>query len=186
MHKILTAFAALALLSACEVDIGKDKRATRDVADAPKGSASASSGDAGQVGAEDGQLSIDAPGFKMKLDIPKGIADRTNFDSDSGVLYPGAALSGLHVEARERSADSSVGDQSVVELRFSSGDPPTMVAAWYRDPARVEHFTIASVARRGDGYAIRGVEKENGKAFGLRLTPRNAGTEGVLMLRDRS
>ena len=183
MRSIFFVVAAAALLGACEARIGKN---SDEEAAGPQGSASASSGGvaepSAQAQAKEGQLSIDAPGFQMKLDIPKELANRAEIDSNSGILYPGSSLSGMHVEARKRSG----AEQSHVELRFTSSDAPAKVAAWYRDPARAAEFTIGTVRQNGAGYAIQGTEKGDGDPFDLTLNPRGGGTEGVLRLRDRS
>lgn len=71
--------AASALVGACDVKMGNDA-GNQDVA----GNVSA----AGK--AEDGQLSVSAPGFEMKLDIPDGIRSRAGIDDENGLIYPGA------------------------------------------------------------------------------------------------
>jgi hypothetical protein len=163
----LTALAAFSILSACEARIGSE-----DEAPPPEST--------GNGQAEEGELSIDTPGFQMKLNIPKAIADRAEVDSDSGVLYPGATLSGIHVEGRGKAGDSRV------ELRFNSKDDPARIAAWYRDPARAAEFSITSASQNGDVINLSGTEKEDGDPFDLSLSPRGGGgTDGRLRLRDR-
>ena len=182
MRSVLPLLAGLVLLTACEARIGKDDTAAGD--GKPQGSASASSGTGGASAgtqSKEGELSIDAPGFQMKLDIPKALSDRAGVDSDSGILYPGSSLGGLHVQARGQ------GSEDQVELRFTTADAPDKVLAWYRDPARASDFTLASANRSGAGYAVRGTEKGDGDPFDLSLNPRSGGgTEGILKLRDRS
>lgn len=170
--KPLTLICALALLSACEARTGKeaDKGKREPVAAAAEGKA------------EEGQFSIDAPGFDMKIDIPAGVT--SHGDSDSDMLYPGATLSGMHIEGSKKGAGGK--GSAGIELRFTTADPPGKVAAWYRDPARASGFTIASVRREGAALVIAGAEKEDGDPFTLRLSPRGGGTEGRLTLTDRS
>ena len=162
-----TLLGTLALLAACEARIGKpDEKVELE--------------SVGNGQAESGELSIDTPGFKMKLDIPKAIADRAEVDSDSGVLYPGSTLSGMHVEGRGK------GEGNRVELRFISKDDPAKIAAWYRDPARAGEFSIKSASRSGDVINLTGTEKEDGDPFDLSLSPRGGGgTDATLRLRDR-
>ncbi len=166
--------AALALLGACEARIGKS-----EAEKAEAGAASQAPAAAGK--AEEGQLSIKAPGFDLKLDIPDAIANHANADGE--LIYPGAELSGMHVEA---GADKGAGRQSGVELRFRSTDPVDKVAAWYRDPARAEGFAIASTRREESGLVIEGTQKSDGDPFTLRLTPAPTGTAGRLTLSDRN
>ena len=167
--KLLCMMGGLALLAACEARIGRDDG---------QSNAAATAKEKGE--AEEGTFSIDTPGLQMKLDIPTALAERAEVDSENGLLYPGANLSGIHVEAREGNG------QSRVELRFSSADAPERVAAWYRDPARADDFTIASGSRNGGVITLAGTQKDDGDPFELSLSPRNGGgTDGRLKLRER-
>lgn len=176
MKKLISAIAALALLTACEAKIGKDD------------SEAAKTGRTGEVAADakagDGQFSIDAPGFALKFDIPAGLAERATVDSDGGVVYPGASISGLHIQANKRGdADS---ERATVELNFTSKDRMETVIAWYRDPARARDVAISSFAAEGDGFVIKGTRKDGGDPFTVRLTPASGGgTNGQANIVDR-
>jgi hypothetical protein len=160
------ALAALAL-TACEARFGNDA--------GPGGNGSA------ENRAEEGQLSINAPGVEMKIDIPEGIRREARVDDDSGLIYPGATMSGIHVEGG-RVEDKSDGE---VELRFNSADAPDAVARWYRDPARASDFTIASASREGPAYVFAGTKKDGDGRFRIRLAPRaGGGTDGRVLLSD--
>jgi hypothetical protein len=175
--KLPVLLAGVALLTACEGRLGEDgETGSRE---APgRESAPTASGKS-----EEGKLSIKAPGFDMKINIPQALADRT--DTDSELIYPGASLSGMHIEAgAERNAGKR---NSGVELRFTSSDPINKVAAWYRDPARAGGFSTASTSREGNAIVISGTQKSDGDPFNLRLSPAAAGgTEGRLALTDRN
>lgn len=161
---------ALALLAACEMKIGdsKEKEGAQNVASA-------------EGKAEEGSISIDAPGFDMKLNIPDAI--KTQMGADNELMYPGSRLSGLHVQANEGKAER----QSSVELRFTTSDAPAKVAAWYRDPARAKELEVASAEPQGQGYRITGTSKGDSDPFTLTLTPAaGGGTEGRLILQDRN
>jgi hypothetical protein len=164
-----TALSAILLLAACEARVGKETQS-----DVSQRSAEAK--------AEEGKFSIEAPGFGLKLSIPQALAERAEVDSDSGLLYPGSTLSGLHVEAR----DGAEGGRSGVELRFVSSDPPATVAAWYRDPVRARDFAVSSANETGGTWVISGAEREDGDPFEVTLGPRGGGTDGRLRLRDRT
>ena len=167
--KLFPALAALILLSACEARIGREGEDGNQTA-----------GTSADGKSEEGTFSIDAPGFAMEIDIPKAIADNAEIDSDSGILYPGSELSGMHIQASEG------GNSGSVELRFTSVDAPDKVAAWYRDPARAADFTVASAAREGDAIVISGADKKGGDPFTLRLIAgEGGGTDGRLSLSDR-
>jgi len=162
--------ALLALLAACEMKIGKDKEEAGAKSEAPAASA------AGK--AEEGAISIDAPGFDMKLSIPDAL--RTQVGTDGDVIYPGSKLSGLHVQANEGEAQDSV------ELRFTTGDAPAKVAAWYRDPNQAKELKVSSAQAEGQRWRIAGTTKDGGAPFTLTLTPAaGGGTEGRVVLRDQ-
>ncbi|MGZ8350651.1 MAG: hypothetical protein ACXWU2_11535 [Allosphingosinicella sp.] len=161
--------AAAALLTACEARIGNDAAPVAENATA-----------AGR--AEEGRVTIEAPGFNMSIDIPEGLRSRAEMDSDNGLIYPGSTLSGIHVLGRPERADGS--SEGEVELRFSTGNGADRVAAWYRDPARGEDFTVQSAARDGDAFVIQGTGRQDDERFSLRLTGQGTGTEGRLVLSD--
>ncbi len=177
--KPLALIAALALVSACEARFGKEA----DKDESPAKQAAEQAGAAAEGKSKEGEFSINAPGFDMKIDIPTGMTSHA--DSDSDVLYPGATLSGMHIEGSRDGAKSK--SNAGIELRFTTPDAPDKVAAWYRDPARASGFTITSARRDGADLVIAGAEKQDGDPFTLRLSARpGGGTDGRLTLSDRS
>ena len=169
--KFAALLAGAAFLTACEARIGND---------APPVEANASA--AGK--AEEGRLTVSAPGFNMSIDIPEGLRDN-DMDDDNDLLYPGAQFGGIHIQGSpERRANGS--QQGEVELRFTTADAPDRVAAWYRDPARREDFTIQSAGREGNVLVFAGTGRHDDDRFTLRVTPRaGGGSEGRLVLSDR-
>ena len=164
------ALAALALLSACEMKVGGDDKQTA------KGEAAASA----EGKSADGSISIDAPGFDMKLNIPDAL--RAQVGADGDVLYPGSKLGGLHVQAN----DGSGSGEDSVELRFTTVDAPAKVAAWYRDPNQAKELTVTSAQKQGDAIRIVGTSKSDGDPFTVTLEPgADGGTEGRVLLQDR-
>lgn len=132
--------------------------------------------------AEEGRLSIKAPGVDIAINVPDAMRARARADADSDVLPPGSQVSGLHVQGD--GGDRAQGRDSV-ELRFSSTEPPEQVAAWYRNPARRDHFTIAEARREGGTIVLAGASKDGGPMT-VRLSPgAGAGTDGRLILVDR-
>ena len=168
--------AGFALLAACEGRIGT-------TSDREGGSAEGSEAVPSASGkSETGKLSIKAPGFDMKISLPEGLADEANTEGE--LIYPGASLGGMHIEAGSGKAGKR---NSGVELRFTSSEPIDKVAAWYRDPARAGGFSTASTSREGEAIVIAGIQKSDGDPFNLRLSPAPAGgTEGRLTLTDRN
>jgi hypothetical protein len=166
--RLLFPVAAAALaLTACEARLGNDARPSNGSAENK---------------AEEGQLSINAPGVEMKINIPQGLRHEAHMNDDSGLVYPGATMSGIHVEGG-REDQKSDGE---VELRFNTGDAPDAVARWYQDPARAGDFTIATANREGPAYVFAGTRiKDGGGRFRITLAPRaGGGTDGRLLLSD--
>jgi len=167
----------LLLLAACEAKLDPDGLDPDNAAGAAGGNSITAEGKA-----EQGKISFKAPGFDFSLDVPGGLSRHTGVNKDSKILYPDAAISGMYIAAGGRES----GGQDEVEIRFTSPDPPGKVAAWYRDPARGDGFTISSAATEDDETIIAGAEKGDGDSFRLRLKPgAGGGTDGRLMLRDR-
>lgn len=160
----LAAVAALAL-AACEARFGND-------AGPSNGSAEGKS--------TEGELSVSANGFEMKIRIPEGLRREADIRDDSGVIYPGSRMSGVHVEGG-RDGDA----RGEVELRFTTADAPETVGRWYRDPARAADFTVARAAREGEALVISGTRKDDEGTFRIHLTPRaGGGTDGRAVLTD--
>jgi hypothetical protein len=169
---LFTAAAAAVLLSACQAKIHRD--------DSGNSSGSQVSAE-GQ--AEEGKVSIKAPGFDLKFSLPKGIAGEARVERDSKLLYPGAVLRGMAIVAGEGDGQ---GENSEVEIGFSTPDSVDSVAAWYRDPARAEGFRLERAAKEGEGWIVTGVQKRDKHRFKLSLKPRpGGGTDGRLTVRHR-
>ena len=169
-HRRILPLAALILLAACEMKVGtdKDEKAATQTTVSAEGKS------------EDGSISIDAPGFDLKLNIPDAL--RAQVGADGDVLYPDSKLAGLHVQAND---GSGAGEDSV-ELRFTTADAPSKVAAWYRDPKQATELNVASTQQQGESYRIAGTSKSDGDPFTLTLRPAaGGGTEGRILLQDR-
>ena len=109
---------------------------------------------------ENGQLTARVQGVDLKVNLPAPIRRMTEEDD---FLYP-----------RARSRRGGEG------RRFYSDDPPETVAAWYRDPARANRFTIASTTRDGPAIILAGTTRGGG-ALNVRLAPAaGGGTDGTV------
>ncbi len=167
--KLIPALAAIALLGACEARFGNDAAPVTENATA-------------ENRAEQGRLTIEAPGFSLKLDIPETVLTRADMDGDNALIYPDATFGGIHVQGNRRDNDNGE-----VELRFSTGDEIGRVVAWYRDPARGDAFTIASDSAEGAGFVIAGTGRRDNERFTLRIAPRTGGgTDARLLLGNRN
>jgi hypothetical protein len=165
----LSALAVALMLTSCDIKIGNEA-----------GNVSENASAAGK--AQEGRLTIEAPGFNMSVDIPKNVLADADIDGDN-LIYPGSHFGGIHVQGRPHHEGRDDGE---VELRFATADPVDRVVAWYRDPARREDIIIASAERQGDGFRISGTAGDEDKRFALNLTPRaGGGTEARLLITDR-
>jgi hypothetical protein len=170
---LYAALAAAALLGAC------DSRFDRKPAD--KGAAGADASAEGK--AEEGKISVKAPGFDLKFTLPKGMVGEARAERNSKLLYPGSVLRGMAIAAGD---GRGKGGDSEVEIGFSTPDPPDKVLAWYRDPARAEGFRLKGAEKEGAGWLLTGVQKRDDHRFKLRLGPRaGGGTDGRLTVRHR-
>ena len=170
MSRLVPALAAAALLAACEARFGNDAAPVDENASA-----------AGR--AEEGRMTVEAPGFNLSIDIPESI--HADVDDQDGLVYPGSTVSGLHVQGGPERAGGDSGGE--VELRFSSDDAIDRVVAWYRDPSQSQEFSIESQSREEGGFVFAGTAGRGDGRFVLRLAPRSGGgTEGRLLLSDRN
>jgi hypothetical protein len=168
-----TGLAAALLLGACEARVDPDE------ADNEAANVQVSA----EGKAEEGKISVKAPGFDLKFTLPKGMVGEARAERDSKLLYPGAVLRGMAIAAGE---SSGKGGDSEVEIGFSTPDALDKVVAWYRDPARAEGFRLERTAKEGEGWLVTGVQKRDGHRFKLRLAPRpGGGTDGRLTVRHR-
>jgi len=165
----LAATTAALILTACEARIGNDVQ--------PNGNVSA------ENKAEEGQVSINAPGVQMKINIPEGLRREASIHDDGGLVYPGSTMSGMHIEGGSDGRQG--GSDGQVELRFTTADSADAVARWYQDPARAPDFTISSATRNGAAYIFAGIRKDGDGRFRIQIAPRQGGgTDGRVLLSD--
>jgi hypothetical protein len=127
--------------------------------------------------AEDGKISIKAPGLDMAIALPKELTGEAKTGHDSKVLYPASVIAGIAIAA----AENGKGGDTDVEIRFRTSDAPDRVAAWYRDPARAEGFSLDGASRDGRTVVLTGVQKRDKHPFKVRLSPAaGGGTDGRL------
>jgi hypothetical protein len=170
---LYAALAGSVLLAACQAKTDPDE--------ADNATAAAEVSAEGK--AEEGKISVKAPGFDLKFSLPREMVGEARVERDSKLLYPDAILRGMAIAAGE---GRGKGGDSEVEIGFSTPDPLDKVVAWYRDPARAEGFRLEDASRKGDGWRITGVQKRDGHRFKLRLAPRpGGGTDGRLTVRHR-
>jgi hypothetical protein len=162
--------AALLLLAGCQMRGDDDEQA----------STNASQPISAEGKAEEGKISINAPGFALTFSLPKEMTRTAKADKDSKMLYPGATIAGVAIAAGKGGKDA---EQSEVEMRFRTADPVERVAAWYRDPARAAGFKLQGVGREGDSVVITGIQNSDRHPFKVHLSPvADGGTDGRLTI----
>ena len=122
--------------------------------------------------AEEGKISIKAPGVDLAISVPKELTGDAKASKDSKILYPGAGLAGMAIAAGNGKQE---GDTDV-EMRFMTADPLDKVVAWYRDPARADGFRLNQAVRDGDGIVITGIQNRDHHPFKVRLTRGRSGS----------
>ncbi|MFL6857652.1 MAG: hypothetical protein ACJ8EB_07055 [Allosphingosinicella sp.] len=167
-HLYRLAAAGLFLLGACH------KEGAREVA---QGNEAVSA--EGQ--AEEGKISVHAPGFNLTLDLPKEVSRSVRTDRDSKIIYPNSSLLGMAVAAGK---GGDQGGESEVEMRFRAAAPLDQVAAWYRDPARSADFRLEGIAQEGGATVVHGLKNSDRHPFKVRLVAASGGgTDGRLTIR---
>ena len=164
--KLAAGLAAAALVAGCDARIGKQEE-----------TAAEGGNTVATAKAEEGRVSIKADGVDLSIKIPEGVRDEIKADSDSKILPPGAKLTGMHVQG---------GTGGNVEMRFKVDQPAEQVAAWYRDAARGQDFTIASASKEGADTILAGKMRKGDGDFSVRLAGEGGATQGRITLSDGS
>lgn len=131
-----------------------------------------------QINADaNGRVSVDAPGFKGSITLPKMQITADSIDIDGAKLYPGSTVEGMSIFANDGGKGAS-GDGDRFTLRFVAPAALGDVQRWYRDELN-KHG--ARVELSGDG-----VEGKTRDGKELRIEMASAGTNrtsGTLTVR---
>lgn len=131
--------------------------------------------------AEEGRLSIKAPGIDIAIAVPDAVRERAQANVESEFLPPGSRARGIHVEG---DGGNRAAGRDSVEIRFAAPQAPAEVVAWYRDPARRAKFTISG-AERAEGEQVLTGTTADGAPMRVHIAARATGTDGRLVLVDR-
>jgi hypothetical protein len=132
--------------------------------------------------AEEGRLSIKAPGIDIAIAVPDAVRDRARANVESEFLPPGSRVSGIHVQG---DGGNHAAGRDSVEIRFAAPRPPAEAAGWYNDPARRAKFTIRRTQALQQETVLTGTSAE-GAPITVHLAARPDGTtDGRLVLVDR-
>ena len=162
----LAAASALVLLSACDKG-AKGTDITISGTDSEGKPATA------KMDGATGRVTIDVPGVKVDVPLPRIELDSGNFDVGGVKLYPGSTVSGLNV-LTDKKGDGSDG----VKITFDAPADPATVSAWFAEKMRKQDFSVTA-----DGTSLSG-KTDDGDPFSLKLTP-GAGGHSVGVFETR-
>lgn len=117
---------------------------------------------------ESGKLSIDLPGLKGAITMPKIELSGDKVDIDGVKLYPGSRVTGMDVN------DDGGEGAGKVRIRFEADAPPTKVQRYFLDA-----FKDKGVTATAQGTGLSGVD-EDGKSFSIDLAGAGTGTHGTI------
>jgi hypothetical protein len=180
--KNLIGATALLLLVACGHRDGKGKAAVSITTDDKGATTSTTTTTSSSGGSErvnvtsdagNGRVKIEAPGFKLDVDVPRSIMNAGDFEIDGAKLYPGSRMRGMDVRAGERENDAHV------KFGFVAPADPATVRGWM-----VKEFAAKGHPLVGEGMTMTGTT-EDGKPFTVALNPGDSGqTRGEIMIED--
>ncbi|RVT92699.1 hypothetical protein [Sphingomonas crocodyli] len=150
---ILIALPALAL-AGCEVKVGdKAKDESGNVV----------------VSTESG-VSIDAPGFKAKVDIPGIDISSADMDIDGMKLFPGSKVANVNVVGKSGPGDT-------VTMGYTAPGAPAAVATYYQNAAKEAGFTGVTL----DGTTVNAI-KDDGDKVTITAAADGANTKGQILI----
>lgn len=122
-----------------------------------------------------GGVTIDAPGLKAAIALPKIQLDADDVDISGVKLYPGSKVTGMNVTANDRTHS---GGQ--VRIAFDAPADAATVKDWFGKEMTKKAFKFSASAAGLSGTT------EDGDAFSLDLKPGAAGhTSGTLNVDDQ-
>ncbi|URW74524.1 hypothetical protein M9980_08000 [Sphingomonas donggukensis] len=113
---------------------------------------------------KDGRVSIDAPGFKAAINLPKVKLDAGDFDINGVGLPAGSTIESMNIDGNEK-GNGAAGES--VNVRFTSPTGTAGVREWFQGKLAAEGFKLTA-----EGDNLSGTTDE-GKPF--RLTTRSVG-----------
>lgn len=117
---------------------------------------------------KDGKVSIDAPGFKANIDLPKIQLDAGDFDINGVSLPSGSKITNMNIAGKGE-------DDGGVKVAFTSPVGTAAVREWFQGKLAAEGFKLTATGDNLSGTT------EKGKAFTLTTKPAgNGASESVL------
>ncbi len=117
------------------------------------------------VDGETGEVSINAPGFKGKVSLPKLSLGGADFSLNGVELYPGSTIKTMNISANKGDSETGNDDKDSVRVVFDSPATPDKVIDYFADKLGKADFKLT---RKGKG--LTGTDDEQ-KPFSLEVTP---------------
>lgn len=152
---IIAATAALALLTACGKSDDKNGTEISITGTDSKGKPAGA-----KLDGKAGRVTLDVPGVKLDLPLPKIELDAGDFGIGDVSLYPGTKINTLNI-ATDKKGDG----EDEVKITFDAPATPDKVIAWFAEQMKAEGFTLNL-----NGASIAG-KTDDGDPFTLNLTP---------------
>ena len=116
---------------------------------------------------KDGKVSIDAPGFKMDVNLPKIQLDAGDFDINGVELPAGSKITSMNIAGNDEK-------DGALKVNFTSPVGTAAVREWFQGKLAAEGFKLTA-----SGDNLTGTTDE-GKAFSLTTKANGAASESVL------
>ncbi len=159
------------LLAGCSVrthDDGKDSTASITIGN-------------GDGGSDTRSVSISAPGFSAKMDVPKLDLGSGSMQIEDMKMYPGTRIEGVQIVGEPGGGKDGEGN---VEMGFTAPAGVDEVIAWYRDQARKSGWTILPPAAGHQFEATK--QASHGPArFALQIAANENGSSGRFTVTGR-
>lgn len=146
----------------------------------------------GKGGDDDGgnhSVSINAPGFSAKMNLPNLDLGSGTMQIDDMKIFPGTKIHGVDIAGDADKGDDGGDDgeesgKGQVEMGFTAPGGVDQVIAWYRDQARKTGWTIVTPTAGNQFEATK--PGDHGPArFALRVTPTDTGSDGHFTITGR-
>ncbi len=138
-------------------------------------------------GSEDGSgnhsMSITAPGFSAKMDLPNLDLGTGSMQIEDMKIFPGTKIQGVNITGDTGKSDDTDG-KGQVEMGFTAPGGVDQVMAWYRDQAQKTGWTIVTPTVGNQFEATKA--GEHGPAhFALRVAATASGSDGRFTVTGR-
>jgi hypothetical protein len=121
---------------------------------------------------EKGKFAMSLPGFDLKMDLPKAMFDKSDFEIDGVKLYPGSRITAMAIAKAKDAKDDA---DTNVDIAFTAPADPETVRAYFVEKLGDKLSTTAA------GAPLAGTT-DDGDAFTIELAPGPGGSTGKVRL----